>query len=277
VELDELHVDERRAGAQRQRVAVAGVLPRVAGDLERLADAARGEDDGGRLERREAPVLAEVAEDAGDGLPVHQHLGDGELVEDAQVLLAVAGLALVVLLQRHDLLLRRADQLEAGAVADVRQPRVLVPAEVALADLAVLGAVEERAVGLQLPDPVRSLLGVQLGHARVVQELAAAHRVAEVDHPVVVGVHVPHRGGRAALGHHRVGLAEQRLREDRRPHALLAGLDRRAQPGAAGADDDDVEPVPLDVGRGLGVRRFRHLTTNRGACSRRRRRRWKGS
>jgi hypothetical protein len=277
VELDELHVDERRAGAQGERVAVAGVLPRVARDLERLADAAGREDHGGRLERGEPAVLAEVAEDAGHRLPVLQHVGDGELVEHLQVLLAVAELALVVLLQRDDLLLHGADQLETGAVADVRQPRVLVPAEVALADLAVLGAVEERAVGLQLPDAVRGLLGVQLGHARVVEELAAAHRVAEVDLPVVLGVHVAHRGGGTALGHHRVRLAEQRLREDRRPHALLAGLDRRAQTGAAGTDHDDVELVALDVRRRAVCRCCRHLTTSPGACWRRRRRRWKGS
>ena len=95
-------------------------------------------------------------------------------------------LAQVLLLERDDLLLQGADQLQAGAVADVGQPRVLVAAEVALADLAVLGAVEQRAVGLQLPDPVRRLLGVQLGHPPVVEELAAAHGVAEVDLPVVL-------------------------------------------------------------------------------------------
>jgi hypothetical protein len=56
---------------------------------------------------------------------------------------------------------------------------------------------------------------VQLGHPEVVQELAAAHGVAEVHHPVVARVHVAHGGGRAALGHDRVRLAEQRLRDDR--------------------------------------------------------------
>jgi hypothetical protein len=135
-------------------------------------------------------------------------------------------LGVVLLLQRDDLLLQGADQLQAGAVTDVRQPRVLVPAEVALADLAVRGAVEQGAVGLQFPDPVRRLLGVQLGHPRVVQELAAAHRVAEVHLPVVLGVGVAHRGGGAALGHHGVSLAEQRLGQDRRAHSLLARLDR---------------------------------------------------
>ena len=94
-------------------------------------------------------------------------------------------LAQVLLLQRDDLLLQGADQLQPGAVADVGQPGVLVAAEVALADPAVGGAVEQRAVGLELPDPLRRLLGVQLGHPRVVEELAAAHGVAEVDLPVV--------------------------------------------------------------------------------------------
>ena len=153
----------------------------------------------------------------------------------------------VLLLQRDDLLLQGADQLQAGPVTDVGQPRVLVPAEVALADLAFLGAVEQRAVGLQLPDPVRGLLGVQLRHPRVVQELAAAHGVAEVDLPVVPGVDVAHRGGDPALGHDGVRLAEQRLADDRRAHALLAGLDRRPQAGTAGPDDHDVVPVALDL------------------------------
>ena len=66
VELHELHVDQARAGAQGQRVAVAGVLPRVRGDLEGLADAAGRQHHGRRLERHEAAGLAPVAEGAGD-------------------------------------------------------------------------------------------------------------------------------------------------------------------------------------------------------------------
>ncbi len=58
----------------------------------------------------------------------------------------------------------------------------------------------------------RSVPGrVQLGHPPLVEELAAAHRVAEVDLPVVPGVHVAHGGRDAALRHHRMGLAEQGL------------------------------------------------------------------
>ena len=110
-------------------------------------------------------------------------------------------------------------------------------------------AVEQGAVGLQLPDPLGRLLGVQLGHPPVVEELAAAHGVAEVDLPVVVAVDVAHARRDAALGHDRVRLAEQGLADDGRALAGLAGLDGRAQPGAAGADDEDVVLVALDLGR----------------------------
>ena len=167
-------------------------------------------------------------------------------MEDLDAGLVVAELGLVLLLQRDDLLLQGADDLQAGAVADVGQPRVGVAAEVALADPAVLGAVEQRAVGLQLPHPVGRLLGVQLGHPPVVEELSAAHGVAEVDLPVVLRVGVAHRGRAATLGHHRVGLAEQRLGDHGDLQAAFARLDHRTQSRAAGTDDDDVVLVPFD-------------------------------
>ena len=128
-------------------------------------------------------------------------------------------------------------------------------AEVALGDAAVGGAVEQRAPALQLVDPVGRLLGVQLRHAPVVEHLAAAHGVAEVDLPVVLGPDVAHGGGHAALGHDRVGLAQQRLADERRAQATLLGLDGGAQPGAAGPDDDDVVVVRLVVALSLSAMR----------------------
>ena len=234
VQLHELHVQQAGPGQQGERVPVPGVLPGVRGHLVGLADAAGGQHHGRRLEQHELAGAPDVAERARD-LPGVQHQpGDRGLGEHLDHGLGIAVLDRVLLLQRDHPLLQGADHLQAGPVADVGQPRVLVPAEVPLADLAVLGPVEQRAPGLQLPDPVRRLLGVQFGHPPVVQELAAAHRVAEVDLPVVVGVDVAHGGGAAALGHDRVRLAEQRLGDDRGLLARLAGLDRRPQAGAAG-------------------------------------------
>src|SRR5207245_5408936 len=67
---------------------------------------------------------------------------------------------------------------------------------------------------LELVDTVGCLPCMELRHAPVVQHLPAPHRVAEVDLPVVLRVHVPEGGGDAALGHHGVGLAEERLADE---------------------------------------------------------------
>ena len=153
--------------------------------------------------------------------------------------------------------LQRADHLQARAIAHVREARVAMPAEVTLQNAPVLGAVEERAPALQLQHPLRCFLGVQLRHAPVVQHLAAPHRVAEVHLPVVLGPDVAERGGDAALGHHGVRLAEQRLAHEADRDALRGGLDGRAQPRAAGSDDDDVVLVGLVV----VIRHYRILTS----------------
>ena len=140
----------------------------------------------------------------------------------------------------HAVVLQRADHLEPGAVADVRQPRVAVTAEVALQDAAVLGAVEQRAPRLELADALGRLLRVDLRHPEVVQVLAAAHRVREMDPPVVAIVGGRERGRDPALGHHGVGLAQQRLADERDARAGRGGLDRGPEPGAASSDDQDV-------------------------------------
>ena len=108
-------------------------------------------------------------------------------------------------------ILQRPDQLEARAIADVRQAGIAVAAEVALQDAAVRRAVEDRAPGFELADAVRRFLRVDLGHAPVVDVLAAAHRVGEVHLPVVAVVDIRQRRGDAALGHHGVRLAQERL------------------------------------------------------------------
>ena len=121
--------------------------------------------------------------------------------------------------------LQGADHLQAGAVADVGQPRVAVAAEVALQDAAVLGAVEDGPPGFQLADARRRFLGVQLGHAPVVDVLAAAHGVGEMDLPVVAFVDVGQRRRDAALGHDGVGLAQQRLADQADRDARRRSLD----------------------------------------------------
>ena len=136
--------------------------------------------------------------------------------------------------------LQGADHLETRAVAHVREPRILVPAEVALEDPAVGRAVEQGAPRLELAHPRGRLLGVQLGHAPVVDVLPAAHGVGEVDLPAVAVVHVGQGRGHAALRHHRVRLAEERLAHQADAHARAGRGDGRAQAGAARADHEHV-------------------------------------
>src|SRR6266498_4162274 len=97
-------------------VPVTGVLPGVARHLVRLADPASGQHHGRRLEDDEVAGLAVIAERARDAAVDHEQLGDRALVEDPQPRLVVLVLLVVLLLQRDDLLLQRADHLQPGAV-----------------------------------------------------------------------------------------------------------------------------------------------------------------
>ena len=118
-------------------------------------------------------------------------------------------------------------------------------AEVALQDAAVLGPVEKGAPPFELVDAVRGLERVQLGHALVVEHLAAAHGVAEVNLPVVLRPHVAHGRSGTALGHDGVRLAEERLADERCAKPALFRLDGGSKSCSARPDDDDVEVVGL--------------------------------
>ena len=86
--------------------------------------------------------------------------------------------------------LERADHFQAGAIADVCQAWVGVAAEIALEHPAVGRPVEECPPSFELTHAGGRFLSVQFRHPRVVQVLPTAHRVSEVDLPVVALVHV---------------------------------------------------------------------------------------
>ena len=145
-------------------MAVAGVFPAVARDLVRAADAAGGQHDGLRAEHLESAALALVAKRADHAAAVFQQPRDRALHVHVDA-------------HMNAVILQGADHLEPGAIADMREPRIPVAAEVSLKDAAVLRAIEQRAPGFELAHAVGRFLGVQLGHAPVVDVLAAAHRV----------------------------------------------------------------------------------------------------
>src|SRR5262249_31590228 len=148
-------------------LSVARALPRVRVDLERATNAARRKNDRLRVEDDELAALAPIAEAAADPILVAEQTRDRALHVHVH--------------PRVDaVLLERADHLEAGAIADVRETRIFVAAEVALEDAPVLRPIEERAPRLELVHAVRCFHRVELRHAPLVQVAAALHRVAEV-------------------------------------------------------------------------------------------------
>src|SRR4051812_2116249 len=120
-------------------MSVASVLPAVRRDLERPADSAGGEDDRSRFEKPETSALAIVAESTRDALAVLEERDDGLLHVHVDRLM-------------DRVILERADHLETGAVAHVREPRVAVSAEVALENAPIGSPIEQRAPRFELAD-----------------------------------------------------------------------------------------------------------------------------
>src|SRR5882762_9069467 len=123
-----------------------------------------------------------------------------------------------------------------------------VTAEGALKNLSVLGTIEERAPLFKLAHTVGSFLGMDLRHAPVVEKLAAAHGVAKVNAPVVGGVHVGHGRGDSTFCHHGMRFAEERFAYDPNLCTLRQGSQSGSQPGATGADDQDIVVVSFVLG-----------------------------
>src|SRR5262245_30501871 len=151
MELHELGVEELRTEEIRQALPVARAFPRVGVDLEGARNTAGGEHDRLGLEDDELARLAPVTEAARDAITITEEARDRALH--------------VHLHPRVDaVLLERADHLQARAVTDVREARILVPTEVALKDASVFRPVEKGAPFLELVDAIRRLHGVELGH-----------------------------------------------------------------------------------------------------------------
>ncbi len=235
MELHELHVDEVCARPVRERMAVPRALPAVAGDAIGAPDPAGREHESLRSEDHEAAPFAVVRERAGGPVAILEQVHERAL--------HVHGDALV-----DEVILKRPDQFEARSITDMREPWIPVPAEVALQDAAIGRPIEHGAPRFELAHALGRLAGVQFRHPPVVHILASAHRVGEVHLPAVAIVDIRERRRDAALRHHRVRLAEQRLADEPDRCARRRSLYGRAQPGTAGADHQHVVVVP-HVGR----------------------------
>jgi hypothetical protein len=83
----------------------------------------------------------------------------------------------------HSPILEGPDELEARAIPDMGESWIGMSPKRTLVDAALPGAVENRTPVLELQHTIWGFFGVKLGHAPVVDELAALHGVCEVNLP----------------------------------------------------------------------------------------------
>ncbi len=241
VELHELHVLQRQAGAQHHGVAVAGAgVRRRAGEV-RASIAAGGQDGLLGAEAMDGAVVERQRQDtAADAVLVHQQV-EREILDEE---LGLAAQRLAVQRVQHGV----AGAVGGGARALRRRAFAELgghAAERALVDLAVLGARERHAVVLHLVNGGWRVAAQIFDGVLVAEPVGALHRVVHVPAPVV-RPHVAERRGDAALRRNGVRARREHLRHARGLEAGLGAAERGAQARAAGADDDDVVGVILD-------------------------------
>ena len=242
MELHELHVLQRQAGAHRHAAAVAGAGMGRSGREKGAPVAARGEHHELGAEAVERPVLERPGEDALARPVVAHDEVEGEILDEE--LRIVAQRLPVERVQD-----RMARAVGGGAGALHRRPVAElghVPAERALVDLAGLGARERHAVMLELVDGGRRVARQVLHRVVVAQPVRPLDGVVHMPLPVV-GAHVLERGGDAALRRHRVRARREHLGDAGRVEPLLGHAERRPQPGPAGPHDHHVEFVVDDL------------------------------
>ena len=185
-----------------------------------------------RAKELEAPALTFVAERAGDPIAALEQLHDRAFHVDVDP-------------HVNAVILKRPDHLEAGPIADVRETRISMAAEVALQDASVRRPIEQRAPRFELAHAIGRLLRVELRHPPVVDVLSAAHRVGEMDLPAVAIIDVGQRRRDASLGHHGVRFAKQRLAHEADRDSRRRRFDRGAKSRAACSDHQHVMDVRL--------------------------------
>ena len=244
VELEELHVLQRQALAPHDSDTITGEGVRVGGRLVDLAEPARGEDHGLGLEDVQLSGCQFVGHDARDlgvavGIVHRDEVEDVELVEEVDAELDA------VLEQRLQDHVAGAVSGVAGATHGALAVVGGVAAEASLVDLSLGRPVEGQTHVLEVDDRVDRLFRQDLSGILVDEVVATLDGVEGVPLP---GVFLDVRQGscHAALGRARVRPGGVELGDHR---GLRAGacLDGRAHPGAAGADDHDVELVVVDA------------------------------
>jgi len=241
VELDELHVLQREAGAQRHAVAVAGAGVRRGRRLIDAAAAAGGEDDGMAAEAVDRAVFHAHGDDAAAGAVFHDQVEREIFDVEVRVILQ----ALLVERVEHGVagtVGRGAGALHRGAFAHILH----VAAERALVDRAVVVAAERHAGMLELDHGRGRLAHHIFDRVLIAEPVRSLDGVEHVPGPVVRRV-VAQRGGDAALRRHGMAAGREHLGDAGRLEAGLGTAHRRTQARTAGTHDDGVVAVVDDL------------------------------
>ena len=209
VELDELHVLQRDAGAVSHDHAVAGGGEGVGGDAEGASVAAGAEHDG---------LGRDGLDLAGEDVVGDEALAD--VVLDHEVERVPLGVDLDA--ASEELLEEHGEHGVAGAVGGVAGARGGVSAEASLGDAALVVAGKRAAHVLELKDVLGAFAGKDFGGVLVDEVVAALDGVEHVQVPGVLGG-VAERGGDAALRRAGVGSQRMDLREDRHVQGGIVG------------------------------------------------------
>ena len=227
VELDELHVAQDGAGLERERVAAARHVDRIAGDAEEAAGAARGEDRRPRPYQHQLGAVSPEPQRSDDPAVVDQQLDHQHVLEEVDT-------------GGQDGSPQGQREVGAADVLRDEDARVaVIPARREV--VAAVPPLEPRTGRDQLAKPRRRLLGERAGQDALVDEPAADDGVRVVLARIVGGIEIGAGRGEPAR---RVGggaaLAELALDYHQHARAGLAGAPRRAQGGQTAADHQDV-------------------------------------
>ncbi len=205
MELHELHVLQRQAGADDHGVAVAGAgVSARAGEIG-AAEAARGHDCLFGANAMDAAVLEGQGHHAAADAVVHDEVEREVLDEE------FGGIAQRLAVERVQHGVARAVGGGAGALGG----RAFAElgghaAEGALIDLAVVGAAEGHAVMLKLIHGGRRVAAQIFDGVLIAEPVGPLHGVVHVPAPIVLA-HIAQRGRDAALGRHRVRARREHL------------------------------------------------------------------
>ena len=145
--------------------------------------------------------------------------------------------------QMDGVVLQRANQLQAGAIADVREARVAVAAEVALVDAAVRGAIEHGAPRLELADAIGRLCAWSSAIRQLLTywppRIVSAKCTCQLSRSSLLPIAAAMPPSAITV----CALPSKRLADEADRDASRGSFDRGAQAGAAGADDQHVVAI----------------------------------